>query len=55
MPTLNRHIHKAYNRVREGNFDLNNLVGFNMSGKTVGIVGTGKIGTALANIRKGFG
>jgi D-lactate dehydrogenase len=55
MLTLNRHIHKAYNRVREGNFDLNNLVGFNMSGKTVGIVGTGKIGTALANILKGFG
>jgi D-lactate dehydrogenase len=55
MLTLNRHIHQAYNRVREGNFDLNNLVGFNMSGKTVGIVGTGKIGTALAHIMKGFG
>ena len=53
--TLNRHLHKAYNRVREGNFDLNGLVGFNMSGKTVGIVGTGKIGTALAQIMKGFG
>ena len=55
MLTLNRHIHQAYNRVREGNFDLNNLIGFNMSGKTVGIVGTGKIGTALAHIMKGFG
>ena len=55
MLTLNRHIHQAYNRVREGNFDLNNLVGFNMSGKTVGIIGTGKIGTALAHIMKGFG
>jgi D-lactate dehydrogenase len=55
MLTLNRHIHQAYNRVREGNFDLNNLVGFNMSGKTIGIVGTGKIGTALAHIMKGFG
>ena len=55
MLTLNRHIHQAYNRVREGNYDLNNLIGFNMSGKTVGIVGTGKIGTALAHIMKGFG
>jgi D-lactate dehydrogenase len=55
MLTLNRHIHKAYNRVREGNFDLNNLVGFNMSGKTVGIIGTGKIGASLARIMKGFG
>jgi D-lactate dehydrogenase len=55
MLTLNRHVNKAYNRVRDGNFDLNNLVGFNMSGKTVGIVGTGKIGTALARILKGFG
>ena len=55
MLTLNRHIHQAYNRVREGNFDLNNLVGFNMLGKTVGIVGTGKIGVALARILKGFG
>ncbi|WP_454621961.1 2-hydroxyacid dehydrogenase [Bradyrhizobium cenepequi] len=54
MLTLNRHIHKAYNRVREGNFDLNGLLGFNMSGKTIGIVGTGKIGTALARIMRGF-
>jgi D-lactate dehydrogenase len=55
MLTLNRHVHKAYNRVRDGDFDLNGLVGFNMAGKTVGIVGTGKIGTALARILKGFG
>jgi D-lactate dehydrogenase len=55
MLTLNRNIHRAYNRVREGNFDLTGLVGFNMAGKTVGIVGTGKIGTALAQIMKGFG
>ena len=54
MLTLNRNIHRAYNRVREGNFDLNGLVGFNMAGKTVGIVGTGKIGAALARIVKGF-
>ena len=39
MLTLNRKIHHAYNRVREGNFELNGLVGFNMTGKTVGIVG----------------
>jgi lactate dehydrogenase-like 2-hydroxyacid dehydrogenase len=55
MLTLNRNIHHAYSRVREGNFDLSGLVGFNMAGKTVGIVGTGKIGTALAHIMKGFG
>jgi D-lactate dehydrogenase len=53
--TLNRNIHHAYNRVREGNFELNGLVGFNIAGKTVGIVGTGKVGTALASIMKGFG
>src|SRR6516225_12217198 len=55
MLTLNRSINRAYNRVRDSNFDLNGLVGFNMAGKTVGIVGTGKIGTALARIMKGFG
>ena len=53
--TLNRNIHHAYNRVREGNFELNGLVGFNIAGKTVGIVGTGKVGTALASIMRGFG
>jgi D-lactate dehydrogenase len=55
MLTLNRHIHRAYDRVREGNFDLNGLIGFDMFGKTVGIVGTGKIGAALARIIAGFG
>jgi D-lactate dehydrogenase len=55
MRTLNRNIHHAYNRIREANFELNGLVGFNMVGKTVGIVGTGKVGTALAHIMKGFG
>jgi D-lactate dehydrogenase len=54
MLTLNRNIHRAYNRVRDGNFDLNGLIGFDMAGKTVGIVGTGKIGTALARILTGF-
>lgn len=53
--TLNRKTHKAYNRVREGNFSLERLTGFNVSGKTVGIIGTGKIGTAFAHIMKGMG
>jgi D-lactate dehydrogenase len=55
MLTLNRNIHRAYNRVREGDFQLNGLMGFDMFGKTVGIVGTGKIGAALAQIMAGFG
>jgi D-lactate dehydrogenase len=53
--TLNRHIHRAYNRVREGNFALEGLLGFNLAGRTVGIVGTGQIGAALARIMLGFG
>lgn len=53
--TLNRHIHRAYNRVREHNFSLNGLVGFDLVGKTVGIVGTGKIGRIAAQIFRGFG
>lgn len=53
--TLNRHTHRAYARVREGNFALDGLLGFNLHGKTVGIVGTGKIGLATARIFKGFG
>jgi D-lactate dehydrogenase len=53
--TLTRKTHKAYNRVRENNFSLNNLLGFNIFGKTVGIIGTGEIGTAFFNIMKGFG
>ncbi len=53
--TLNRKTHKAYNRVREQNFALNGLLGFNPFQKTIGIVGTGKIGKAFVNIAKGFG
>lgn len=53
--TLNRKTHKAYNRVREGNFTLERLTGFDLYGKTVGVVGTGKIGEAFAFIMKGFG
>ncbi|QGZ37924.1 D-lactate dehydrogenase [Pseudoduganella flava] len=53
--TLNRHTHRAWNRVREGNFALDGLLGFNLHGKTAGIVGTGKIGLATARILRGFG
>nr|WP_282456926.1 NAD(P)-dependent oxidoreductase [Chitinophaga sedimenti] len=53
--TLNRKIHKAYNRVREQNFSLNGLLGFDLHGKTVGIVGTGNIGKAFARLLSGFG
>lgn len=53
--TLNRKIHRAYNRVRELNFSLGGLVGFDLFGKTVGIVGTGKIGRIAARIFRGFG
>ena len=53
--TLNRRIHRAYNRVREHNFSLNGLVGFDLFGRTVGIVGTGKIGRIAAEIFRGFG
>lgn len=52
---LNRKIHKAYNRIREGNFSLDGLVGFDLHGKTVGVIGTGKIGKAFIRIMKGFG
>jgi D-lactate dehydrogenase len=55
MMTLNRKYHRAFNRVREGNFSLVGLVGFDMHGKTVGVVGTGKIGATLIPILKGFG
>ena len=55
MLTLNRKTHKAYNRVREQNFSLNGLLGFDMRGKTVGVVGTGKIGYTLCKIMLGFG
>lgn len=53
--TLNRRIHRAYARVREGNFSLDGLLGFDLHGRTAGIVGTGKIGSLVAGIFKGFG
>lgn len=53
--TLNRKTHKAYNRVREGNFSLEKLIGFNLHGCKVGLIGTGNIGTAFYKILKGFG
>lgn len=52
---LDRKIHRAYARVREGNFSVDGLLGFDLHGKTVGIVGTGKIGVAAARIFLGFG
>ena len=52
---LNRKIHKAYNRIKEFNFTLDGLVGFDLHGKTVGVIGTGKIGSAFARIMMGFG
>jgi D-lactate dehydrogenase len=48
MLALNRKLHRAYNRVREGNFALDGLLGFDMRGKTVGVIGTGQIGTVVA-------
>lgn len=53
--TLNRNTHRAYNRVREGNFALDGLLGFDLVGKTAGIVGTGQIGEIVARILGGFG
>ena len=55
MMTLNRRIHRAYQRTREANFSLEGLIGFNMYGRTVGVIGTGKIGIAVMRILKGFG
>lgn len=52
---LDRRIHRAYNRVREGNFALTGLLGFDLSGKTVGVIGTGRIGSCFAGIMAGFG
>lgn len=52
---LNRNIHRAYARVREGNFALEGLLGFNLAERTVGIVGTGAIGAAVARALRGFG
>ncbi|KAI2619521.1 putative D-lactate dehydrogenase [Hypomontagnella submonticulosa] len=55
IQTLNRNTHRAYNRVREGNFSLQGLLGRTLHGKTVGVVGTGRIGVAFARIMHGFG
>jgi D-lactate dehydrogenase len=52
---LNRRIHRAYNRVREANFSLDGLVGFDLHGKTVGVIGTGRIGAVMLRIMHGFG
>ena len=52
--TVNRHTHKAHNRTREFNFSLQGLTGFDLYGKTVGIIGTGKIGKVFADICRGF-
>ncbi len=52
---LNRQIHRAHNRVRENNFSLEGLLGFDLNGSVVGVVGTGKIGTIFAKIIQGFG
>ncbi|MEM1445025.1 MAG: 2-hydroxyacid dehydrogenase [Planctomycetota bacterium] len=53
--TLNRRTHRAYNRVREGNFAIDGLMGFEMHGKTVGVVGTGLIGASMGRILMGMG
>ncbi|KAI1755980.1 hypothetical protein F4782DRAFT_487942 [Xylaria castorea] len=55
VQTLNRNTHRAYNRVREANFSLDGLLGRTLHGRTVGIIGTGKIGVAFARIMRGFG
>jgi D-lactate dehydrogenase len=55
MLTLNRHTHRAATRVRDGNFALDGLLGFDLHGKTVGVVGTGRIGLATIAILRGFG
>ena len=53
--TLNRALHRAYNRVRENNFSINGLIGSDLRGKTVGIIGTGRIGQVFAEILQGYG
>lgn len=55
MLSLNRKIHKAYTRTRDSNFSLNGLLGFDMHGKTAGIIGTGQIGKIVAGLLSGFG
>ncbi|NBB11501.1 2-hydroxyacid dehydrogenase [Pseudomonas sp. SLFW] len=52
---LNRQLHRAYNRTRDGDFTLHGLTGFDLVGKTVGVVGTGQIGATFAKIMAGFG
>ena len=53
--TLNRHIHRAHNRIRENDYSLHGLMGFDLHGKTVGVIGAGKIGLAFIRIMQGFG
>ncbi len=53
--TLNRHTHRAFNRVREHNFSLDGLLGFDLHSKTVGVIGTGRIGAVFCSIMRGFG
>jgi len=53
--SVNRKIHRSYNRTRDGNFSLNGLTGFDLNGKTAGVVGTGKIGQVFIDICRGFG
>ena len=53
--TLNRNVHRAYNRVREGNFSIEGFLGFDLNGATVGVIGTGRIGAIFAQIMRGFG
>lgn len=55
VQTLNRKTHRAYNRVREGNFNIEGLLGYTLHGKTVGLIGVGRIGLATARIFNGFG
>ena len=53
--TLNRKTHKAYNRIRENNYSLEKLIGFNLAGKNIGVIGTGRTGAAFCKIMLGFG